>query len=162
MAAALLAAPPFVHNGNQYVSARGRGSIPRKDSFGRPPGVGNTSHYYPTPAAMVAWVEGPVEERDNTDDAYAYASHDDRLWMLACAGARDEEERRSRAGYGQTGVLRDLFDMGQYQWSDFHKPSPASLRPIRYASAVGQELLKRIERMETKVGSFSIILISSG
>ena len=99
-----------------------------------------------------------MERRNTTEDAYAYASFDDRLWMLACAGAREEEGCRSRVGYGGTGVLRDLFDMGQFEWADRHKPAPASLRPIRYASAMGQELLRRIEGTEKKVSSFSIIL----
>jgi len=126
----LPAAPTFTYHDNQYSSRTGRGVIVRTNSFGRADGSSNSSPNYPSPPEMVAWIEGPVERRDTTDDAYAYASYDDRLWMLACAGAREEEGRRSREGYGGTGVLRDLFDMGQYRWEDRHRPAPASLHPI--------------------------------
>jgi hypothetical protein len=107
---------------------------------------------------MVAWIEGSVEAREGLFDAYANASNDDRLWMLACSGAREEDTRRRRAGYGNTRVLRDLFDMGQFQWTESQRPAPASLRPIRYASALGQELLRRIERVELKVSFVSLPL----
>ena len=155
-------APTFAYHDNKYVSRTGRGTITRSNSFGRPGGDSSSPSDYPSTLDMVRWIEGPVERRNTTDEAYAYASYDDRLWMLSCGGAREEEGRRSRVGYGGTGVLRDLFDMGQFQWADRHKPSPVSLRAFRFTSAMGQELLRRIEGTETKVGTFSIILISLG
>jgi hypothetical protein len=100
---------------------------------------------------MVTWAEQVHALRRSTDPPYLNARFDDRLWMLACAGTREEADRRPREGYGNDSILRDLFRMGQLDWDDVERPSQGNTRSFRYTAALGQELLARIEATETKV-----------
>jgi hypothetical protein len=74
--------------------------------------------------------------------------------MLSCLGVVSEDRRKGRGGHGDTSVLRDLFRMGQLDWDEYQKPSPANTRSFRYTAALGQELLRRIERSEDRVYLF--------
>jgi hypothetical protein len=100
---------------------------------------------------MVAWAQKEEGARLASDDTYLYCSHDDQLFMLSCLGVLQEERRKGRGGHGNTSILRDLFRMGQLDWDDFQKPSPANTRSFRYTAALGQELLTRIEKSEDRV-----------
>jgi hypothetical protein len=103
---------------------------------------------------MVEWAQKEEGARLASDDTYLNSSHDDQLFMLSCLGVLQEERRRGRVGHGNTSVLRDLFRMGQHDWAEFQKPSPANTRSFRYTAALGQELLTRIERTEDRVPLF--------
>lgn len=98
-----------------------------------------------------------METRSASADDFANASYDDQLWMLSCVGARAEAARMGRGGYGDTSVLYALFAMGLYNWSEVEKPSSANVRPFRYTAVLGQELLRRIELTEDRVGCLWLI-----
>jgi hypothetical protein len=134
---------------DRYMSNNGHGSIHRRPSnsclvgrpdFGRP---------YPAPETMVAWAESL--DSLPSEDVYCDASHDDQLWMLTCRGVQSQNRRRGRVGHGNTAILNDLFRLGQFDWEEWQKPSPANTRAFRYTAALGQELLSRIERAEDRV-----------
>ena len=73
------------------------------------------------------------------------------LTELSCAGAQAEEAQTGRRGFGNTQVLRHLFQMGHYKWAVHQKPAPATLQSFRYSAVLGQELLAWIEATEDRV-----------
>jgi hypothetical protein len=109
---------------------------------------------------MAAWAQTEDGARVASNETYVRSSFDDRLFMLSCLGVVSEDRRKGRGGHGDVSVLRDLFRMGHLDWDEYQKPSPANIRSFRYTAALGQELLRRIERTEDRVQLFGSVILS--
>jgi hypothetical protein len=145
---------PYVVEGNNFKCTHSSGFVHRRPSSGRLAGGPVPPVDYPSLGEMVAWAQSEDGGRVASDERYVRSSFDDRLFMLSCLGVVSEDRRKGRGGHGDTSVLRDLFRMGQLDWDEYQKPSPANTRSFRYTAALGQELLRRIERSEDRVYLF--------
>jgi len=137
-----------------FIATQGRGSVHHRPSNRHLAGNPVPSDHYPSILDMVEWAQKEDGVRVASDDSYVHCTIDDRLFMLSCLGVVSEDRRKGRGGHGDTTVLRDLFRIGQFDWAEYQKPSPANTRSFRYTAAISQELLRRIELSEDRVNLF--------
>ena len=133
---------------NVYHVGQGIDTISWHDRHDHPSSHLDNCQPFPALCTLVEHVEGISRDADELDKWYnsnslfgfAITAHSDRIiWM-------DHLERDV--------VLNHILSMGIYDWKDMDKQGGESclVMSIWYAAVLGDQLLRRIERSNNKVG----------
>ena len=103
---------------------------------------------YPVLRTLVEHLEGVRRDADELDEWY----HSDALFGFAITAHSDRVVQMDHLE--RDVVLNHILSMGIYDWKDTDKQGGGSclVMSIRYAAVLGNQLLRRIEQGDDKVG----------
>ena len=133
---------------NVYHVGRGINTISWHDRHDHASSRIDCGEPYPALRTLVECSEGVSRDADKLDEWY----HSNSLFRFAIAAHLDRIVQMGHLEWDM--VLNRILLMGIYNWKDTDKQGGGScpVMSIRYAAVLGNQLLRRIERGNDKVG----------